>query len=150
MIKSEVGNTETVLDLTKLKNWKETKAELQKILKNKTFWSNSNLTIRLADFCLSDEEIAELIETLNIPAISITELQTNSLESLQKLNNHNIKATPINSAREERQTSSSKMRLLREVHQTSSEELSGLKQDMEPTSNIKPAFKSTHNSTPNL
>ena len=96
MIQSQVGTSETILDLTKFQDWQKTKKELRTILRNRTFWSNSSLIIRFAGFEFDDYEVAELNEILqNSDSLFIKELQTTSPETLEKFQKVNLNASQI-------------------------------------------------------
>ncbi|MDX1920401.1 MAG: septum site-determining protein MinC [Candidatus Caenarcaniphilales bacterium] len=85
-----------VIDLSKHASWSETKEELNILIsKNRSFWGDTKLILRFADFHLSVDDVDELNQIIEDSKINIDCVQTNSKITSKLLEDKNINNTSI-------------------------------------------------------
>ncbi len=101
-----------VIDLSKYSSWEEAKAEFKVLIGSKiSFWQNTALIIRFADFEFESNNLDELKTLLNESGLTLKEIQSNSIQSWKL-----IKAAgfQVNKSQEKNSKSSNGIRLIKQ------------------------------------
>lgn len=94
-----LSQSNIVIDLSKQSSWIETKEELNVLIsKNRTFWGDTKLVLRFADFHLSVDDVQELKKIIETSKINLDCIQTNSKISSKLLEDEMLatSSVPIN------------------------------------------------------
>ncbi len=101
-----------VVDLSKFSSWEEAKAEFKVLMDSKvSFWQNTALILRFANFELGESQLEELKTLLTESSLNISEIQTNSIVSWKLIKEAGFQ---VSKAQEKNSKSSSGIRLIKQ------------------------------------
>jgi len=91
-----LSNPSVVVDLSKFQTWEEAQNELKSSIQSrKAFWGDVALTLRFADFVISEKEATELKNLLTEEGILVRQIQTNSSFSWKHLKDQGFEVQAI-------------------------------------------------------